>query len=152
MDFLNPDERFKFIDDSSFLEILNLISAGLTCYYARQQIPSDISVGEQFLPPENVQTNKYIQKINQWTQNQQMKMNFEKTKYMIINFCHSRQFQTRVYIDQTLLEQVKEAKLLGIIISEDLSWHANTNNLVKKAYMRMIILKNYLNLMFQKHS
>ena len=60
---------------------------------------------------------------------------------MIFNFCHFRQFQTRVSIDETLLEQVKETKLLGLIISDDLSWHSNTNNLVKKAYMRMNILR-----------
>ena len=64
MDFLNPDEIYKFIDDSSFLEILNLVSAGLTCYNARQQIPSDISVNDHFLPPENLQTNQHLQKMN----------------------------------------------------------------------------------------
>ena len=58
-----------------------------------------------------------------------------------IHDLHSRQFQTRVFIDNSLLEQVRETKLLGVIISEDLSWHANTKNLVKKAYMRMNILR-----------
>ena len=60
---------------------------------------------------------------------------------MIFNFCNSKKFQTRVFINNSLLEQVRQTKLLGLIISEDLSWHANTNNLVKKAYMRMSILR-----------
>ena len=60
MNFLNPDEKFKFIDDASILEILNLISAGLTCYNIKQQIPSDISVDNQFLKPGNVKTNKNL--------------------------------------------------------------------------------------------
>ena len=60
---------------------------------------------------------------------------------MIFNFCKSKQFQTRLSIKNTLLEQVHETKLLGVIISEDLSWHANTKNIIRKAYMRMEILK-----------
>ena len=64
-----------------------------------------------------------------------------KTKYMIINFCTSLQFQTRLYLKDNLLNQVKQTKLLGVIISDDLLWSANTSNIIKKAYKRMIILK-----------
>ena len=70
-----------------------------------------------------------------------MKLNCEKTKYMIFNFCKSLQFQTRIQIDQSLLEQVHQMKLLGVIISDDLTWHKNTDYLVKRAYMRMTILR-----------
>ena len=70
-----------------------------------------------------------------------MALNTDKTKYMIINFCTSLQFQTRLYLKDNLLNQVKQTKLLGVIISDDLSWSANTSNIIKKAYKRMIILK-----------
>ena len=60
---------------------------------------------------------------------------------MIFNFCKSLQFQTRIQIDQSLLEQVHQMKLLGVIISDDLTWHKNTDYLVKRAYMRMTILR-----------
>ena len=60
---------------------------------------------------------------------------------MIFNFCDSNQFQTRLHIENTLLEQVHETRLLGVILSDDLSWHSNTNSLVKRAYARMTILK-----------
>ena len=68
-------------------------------------------------------------------------MNREKSKYMIFNFSRNYQFNTRLYIENTLLEQVTETRLLGVIIKDDLSWHANTENLVKRAYQRMMILK-----------
>ena len=68
-------------------------------------------------------------------------MNREKSKYMIFNFSRNYQFNTRLYIENTLLEQVTETRLLGVIIKDDLSWHANTDNLVKRAYQRMLILK-----------
>ena len=35
------------------------------------------------------------------------------------------------------IEIVKEAKLLGTIITDDLSWNKNTKELVQKAFRRM---------------
>ena len=60
---------------------------------------------------------------------------------MIFNFCTSLQFQTRLYVKDFLLSQVRQCKLLGVIISDDLTWSANTSFIIKKAYKRMIILK-----------
>ena len=45
-------------------------------------------------------------------------------------------------LENTVLDQVHSKKLLGLIISDDLSWKENTTSLVKRAYSRMIILKN----------
>ena len=61
---------------------------------------------------------------------------------MTINFCSSSQFETRLYLGDKLLEQVKEATLLGVILTDDLKWHRNTQNLVQRAYKRMSILRN----------
>ena len=52
-----------------------------------------------------------------------------------------KQFQTRLYLENNILKQVKETRLLGVTLSDDLTWHRNTDNLVKKAYKRMIILR-----------
>ena len=62
-------------------------------------------------------------------------------KYMIFNFTYNYQFATRLYMNNILLECVDEIKLLGTTISSDLSWHENTNILIKKAYARMQILR-----------
>ena len=60
---------------------------------------------------------------------------------MIFNFSKNYQFNTRLYIDNSLLQQVPNTRLLGVIISDNLSWHQNTADLVKMAYQRMLILK-----------
>ena len=44
-------------------------------------------------------------------------------------------------MNSTLLEIVNETKILGLILSDDLTWRKNTNNLVSKANARMIILR-----------
>ena len=43
------------------------------------------------------------------------------------------------------LEVVKQAKLLGVIISDDLKWDQNTESLVKKAHKRLELLRKVAN-------
>jgi hypothetical protein len=70
-----------------------------------------------------------------------MKLNKEKTKVMIFNFTFNFQFSTRVYLEDTLLDLVNETKLLGCQLSSDMTWWRNTNNLTKKGYQRLEIIR-----------
>ena len=45
-----------------------------------------------------------------------------KTKSMIFNFSKNHQFTSRFVIDDEKIELVKEAKLLGTVITDDLKW------------------------------
>ena len=73
-----------------------------------------------------------------------MLLNSDKTKYMVINFCKSLEFQSRLHVEGKMLQQVKETRLLGVILRDDLSFKSNTNHLCKKAYQRMIILRKLI--------
>ena len=42
-------------------------------------------------------------------------------------------------LENSLLEQVTETRLLGVVLNKNLSWHSNTDFIVKKAYKRMLI-------------
>ena len=84
---------------------------------------------------------KHLNTMSEWTDSREMKLNPLKTKYMIINFCASQQFKTRLSINSSLLDQVSETKLLGVIVQDDLSSGANTKTILKKAYSRMVILR-----------
>ena len=138
--FLSKEEKFKFIDDLSVLEMLNLVMSGISTYNFKHHVASDIGVHGQYLPTENIQSQLYLDKICQWTEDRQMALNASKTKYMVINFTKNFQFNTRIKLDNTLLQEVEECRLLGLTISNQLSWNQNTHNIVKKANMRMIIL------------
>ena len=53
-DFTSDELKFKFIDDLSFLEILNLLSQGLCSFNMKFHVLSNIgSEHNQYLPPEN---------------------------------------------------------------------------------------------------
>ena len=90
--FLSLDEIFKFIDDASFMEVLNMLSIGISSFNTRATIPTDIV--DNYIPPANLKTSEYLSKISDWTDKNQMALNSDKTKYMIFNFCSSFQFQT----------------------------------------------------------
>ena len=70
-----------------------------------------------------------------------MELNEEKTKVMIFNFTRTKKFSTRLTLKEKTLETVKETKLLGTVITDDLKWTKNTKELVKKAYGRMELLR-----------
>ena len=41
-DFVPPSDRFKFVEDLSILEIVNLLTIGISSYNIKQHIPIDI--------------------------------------------------------------------------------------------------------------
>ena len=141
-DNINKNLKYKYIDDLSILEVINLILAGISSYDVKQQVPSDIKVGNKFIHSSDIKSQSYINEITKWTKEHQMKLNCQKSNYMIFNFSNEYQFNTRLYMNQNLLSQVKETCLLGVIITDDLKWRKNTTSLVKRCYQRMVILRN----------
>ena len=51
---------------------------------------------------------------------QKFKLNTKKTKSIIFNFTKKYQFSTKLSVDDENLEIVREAKLLGTYITDDL--------------------------------
>ena len=134
------DMRFKFVDDLSVLEKLNLFLLGLSSYNFRNHVASDIGTNQKFLPNCHIQSQDYLDQIQTWTNQNKMKLNVDKSKVMIFNFTEESQFATRLYLENTLLDTITETKLLGSIVQSDLKWSKNTEMIVKKGYQRMIIL------------
>ena len=128
------------MDDLTILEIIQLASVGLASHNIRSQVPSNIPVHNQFIKSEHLKTTKYLNDINDWTENNLMMLNQKKTKQIIFNFNRDKQFTTEVELKNESLELVNEVKLLGVIISSDLKWHKNTNYLTKKANKKMRML------------
>ena len=114
----------------------------MSSYNFHHHVASDIAIGNHYLDPQSSKSQQYLDKISDWTKRQEMKLNSNKTKYMIFNPSKNHQFNTRLELEGQVIEQVQETKLLGVIIRDDLSWKSNTRFITKKAYKRMIILKN----------
>ena len=138
-DHVPADMRYKFVDDLSTLEKINLILIGLSSYNFKHHVASDIGINQKFLPSS--QSQQYLKQIEKWTHDNLMKLNVKKSKVMIFNYTDNFQFSTRLYLENTLLDIITETKLLGTIITSDLTWSRNTQMIVKKGYQRMIILQ-----------
>ena len=140
---VDRDDRFKFMDDLTILELVNLTTIAITQYNMNDHVPSDISSDHnQFIHPSQLKSQENLEKINNWTKTQKMKLNTKKTKNMIFNFTTKKQFNTRMKLDDEIVETVSSTKLLGTIITNDLKWNLNTASLVKKANARMVLLRN----------
>ena len=59
---------------------------------------------------------------------------------MIFNFSTNKQFATKITLNGEVLHTVNEQKILGTILTSDLSWDRNTENLVKAANASMRLL------------
>jgi hypothetical protein len=139
---VNESERFRFLDDLSILEIVNLLTVGLSSFNLKQQVPNDVATHNQFISPDNLKSQEWLDNICNWTDNQKMKINGKKTKTMLFNFTKNYQFSTRLAIDNENLEVIDSTRLLGTIITNDLKWDQNTAHIVKKANSRMELLRS----------
>ena len=140
-DCVDVQDRFKFIDDLTIIEIINLLSIGLSTYNVKAQVPSDIIASNQFIPSSNLQSEKHLDEISQWTKNQLGVINEQKSKTMIFNNTRNYQFSTRLTLEGQILETVQEQKLLGTILTADLKWDRNTEEIVRKANGRLQLLR-----------
>ena len=116
MSFLPDDEAWKFVDDNSFIEVVNVTMAGLANYNVRHPLPSDRAVGECFIPPENLKIQEHLNTFSAWAEKMEMKSNEAKSKYMTINYCSTVRFQTRLKLNDIPVEEVKSCRLLGVEI------------------------------------
>ena len=144
-DCVNPDDRYKFVDDLTTLEIINLLTIGLSSLNIKSHVPSDIPQHNQFINSDNLKSQHYLNTISEWTDKQKMVINEKKTKCMIFNFSKKYQFSTRLLLKNTNLEVINKTKLLGTIITNDLKWDENSKFLIKKANMRLELLRRAAN-------
>ena len=66
-DSFSTKEKFKYLDDLSNLEVINLVLASISSYNAKQQVPSDIQIGHKVMHSSNLKTQSHINKKNKWT-------------------------------------------------------------------------------------
>ena len=120
---VSSDMKYKFVDDLSILEKINLILAGLISFDFTSNVASDIGTNQYLMPSANISTQKSLDTIQKWTDDNKMKLNPKKTNIMIFNFTEDYQFTSKLYLENNLLEVISETKLLGMIITSDLKWH-----------------------------
>ena len=95
---------------------------------------------------DNSKVYKELLKTEQFANENNMKINYKKTKVMLFNPCTGTDFQPELKVNEQDLEVVQEVRLLGLIIRSDMKWCSNTTNMVQRASKRLWILRRLKNL------
>ena len=140
-DSIPEEDRYKFVDDLSFLKIVNLVNIGISSHNIRQQVPNDLPTHGQILDNSKLKSQQYLDNINLWSDNQEMIVSEKKTKTMIVNFTDRFQFHTRLRLKSQNVEVVKKMKILGTIFNDQLTWNENCDAIVKKVNCRMQLIR-----------
>ena len=78
--------------------------------------------------------------IIEWSRANRVVLNPDKCKEMRICFARDPECFDAITIDGKELEVVKNAKLLGLTISDNLTWNAHVNEIIKKASKKLYYL------------
>ena len=97
-DHVEEEDRYKFVDDLTLVTLVNLVTTKLETYNVKEHVPSHIPTHNTIIRCENLRTQKDLERINKWTNENKMLLNVKKTDYMIINFTQ-KQFVTGINID-----------------------------------------------------
>ena len=109
---VDEDDKLQYIDDLDLLQLIILTDI-LMQYDFRAHVASDI--GQRFLPAASTKTKAYHDGIVIWTQENLMKLNLDKSKYML----HTRtkeDFATRFTIDGYQIDRETATKVFGVWI------------------------------------
>ncbi|KAI3352584.1 hypothetical protein L3Q82_005516 [Scortum barcoo] len=83
-----------------------------------------------------------VEHLATWCADNNLLLNTNKTKELIVDFRKvKRETHDPIHINGMAVERVSSFKFLGIHISENLSWTANTSSLIKKAHQRLFFLR-----------
>ena len=130
----------KFVDDMTLIESINLKENLIGNPDRPLPDPFRTRTGH-VLPPEKSQVYNEIANIQNYAHVNQMKLNYDKTKFILFNPCRDFDFLPELtQLDQTI-SCVESIKLLGIHLRSDLSWVDNSAAIVKKAYSRLWPMK-----------
>ena len=139
--------HLQFVDDLTMVESLILKESvkSVPITDRPQPDPYHARTGH-ILMPNKSKVYSQILEVNEYAKTNEMKLNLEKTKFMIFNSCSSIDFMPTFSIGGTEINLVEEMKLLGLIITSDLKFSKNTDYIVKKAFKRIWMLKRLKNL------
>ena len=121
---------------------LVMINDLVTDWHNRWKYVDDCSFAESVIPTEGSKLQELVNVIYNWTESNNMKMNIGKCKEMIFDFVRVKQEFLPLTIKDVVVEREKSARILGLILQDNLRWNEHViNHIVKKAGKRLYMLR-----------
>ena len=86
-----------------------------------------------------------VRALRVWCQENNLTLNINKTKEMIVGFRKQQREHPPIHIDGTVVEKVESFKFLGVHITDKLKWSTHTDSVVKKEQQRLFNLRRLKN-------
>ena len=134
--FVQSNDNADCVDP--VLELV-LLGSWLSEYNFKQQVASDIGIDEQYISANNLKTQDHLNSIAEWTSQNMMQLNEQKTNYMVFSGSQT-EVATRLTVNSKTIDRIEEVKLVGVWIDTWLDWEKNTRELCRKAYARMTMI------------
>ena len=132
--------HLKYVDDFTLAEAINLPEKLIKVPDRPRPDNFNERTGHA-LPLESSNVYKQMLKINEYARQNDMKLNFKKTKVMTFNPCTSIDFMPKMTFEENELELVSQIKLLGITLGSNLKWTTNTENMIVKSSKKLWMLR-----------
>ena len=134
--------HLKYIDDLTLAESIDLTNQLVHVPENYRNLP-DVYHGRtgHILPHDASLVQSQLKSTQKLANSDQMKINIDKTKAMLFNQCRTVDFMPNLSLENQEIEVVEQMKLLGVIITSDLKWSANTEFIVKKAFKKLWVLR-----------
>ena len=134
--------HLKYVDDLALAEKINMETQITTSPIEDRPQPDPFRArtGHKLIAQES-KVLKQLMETKLYADQNKMKINFSKTKLMLFNRCYSKDFLPSIEFDSTPIELVEQTKLLGLIISSDLSWNANTDYIVDRCNKKLWMIR-----------
>ena len=143
----NPKKRFqpnkfhaKYVDDLTIGEAFNMRDTLVADPTRALPDPYHARTGLK-LCPNRSQVYADLNEIEKFAHENEMELNVGKTNFMVLNPSKNYDFLPEYVSCGTEIETVETMKLLGFVVSSNLSWRENTKSMTQKAYKRLWPIK-----------
>ena len=87
------------------------------------------------------QINNDVDKIHSWAKTWLVSFNPAKSESMIFSRRINKPYHPPVFMNQSQVEEVTSHKLLGLVYSNDCTWHEHLDYIKTKAWVRINIMR-----------
>ena len=140
------DIKLKFVDDLSVAAKVCLDDDLIEDTNRAKPLSFDERF-ETKLSEEANTLQKIIDDLQIFASERQMKINNDKSSVIKFSTSRTKAFPAEIKLDDQFLEMKQKVRILGVILSSDLRWDANTEFICKKAYKNMWVLRRMKSLL-----
>ena len=135
-------KKVKYVDDGTVAVSLDLKQCLVSDPEQRANSLAYHERTQHTLPPQNNLLQYYIEDTENFASQNKMVLNKNKTKVISFNKSRKWDFPPELkFTDGTPIQHVSHTKLVGVMISDTLSWQANTQYICNKARQKLWLLK-----------